>query len=156
MIFTRRKTIGVFISKMFSVFDDAVFRALAREGKRLDYDIVVFATAGYFLPKSDYDVQEKNIFRFAAVDKLDGIIIVPDSYEAGEFRNLLYDMLRHLAIAINNVHMVLDCDVVLGGLFSEYLPAYFAVPVLSQFASYSPMLWYILKGAASHDVVTSF
>lgn len=113
MIFSRRKTIGVFISKMFSLFDNAVFRALEREGKRLDYDIVVFATVGYFLTKSDYDEQEKNIFRFAAVDKLDGIIIVPDSYEKGEFRELLYDMLRRNArcpiVAIRHDGREYDC-----------------------------------------------
>ncbi|MCR5136156.1 MAG: ROK family transcriptional regulator [Oscillospiraceae bacterium] len=38
-----------------------------------------------------------------------------------ECETLLYDMLRHLAVAINNVHMVLDCDVVLGGFLTEYL-----------------------------------
>ena len=38
-----------------------------------------------------------------------------------EYEAVLYDMLRHLAIATNNVHMVLDCDVILGGLLSEYL-----------------------------------
>ncbi len=36
MIFSKRKTIGVFISKMFRVFDEAFFAALGRESKRLD------------------------------------------------------------------------------------------------------------------------
>ena len=93
MIFSRRKTIGVFINKTFAVFDNAVFHALEREGKRLNYDIVVFASAGYYLTQSDYDIQEKNIFRFAPLEKLDGIIVVPESYERGEFRNLLRGML---------------------------------------------------------------
>lgn len=48
------------------------------------------------------------------------------SYEA-----LLYDMLRHLSIAVNNVHMILDCDVILGGLFSEYLQPY--LPLLREY-----------------------
>ena len=48
------------------------------------------------------------------------------AYEA-----LLYDMLRHLAIGVNNIHMVLDCDVVLGGFFSEFLQPY--LPVLRQY-----------------------
>lgn len=38
-----------------------------------------------------------------------------------ECETLLFDMLRHLAVAINNVHLVLDCDVVLGGFLTEYL-----------------------------------
>lgn len=41
-----------------------------------------------------------------------------------ELEALWFDMLRHLAIGINNIHMALDCDVVLGGLLSEYLPPY--------------------------------
>lgn len=37
---------------------------------------------------------------------------------------LWYDMLRHLAIGISNIHTAIDCDVVLGGWVSEYLPPY--------------------------------
>ena len=59
MIFSKRKTIGLFICKIFTEFDNAVFKTLAREGKRLNFDVVVFTTAGYFLTTSDYDVQEK-------------------------------------------------------------------------------------------------
>ncbi len=44
-----------------------------------------------------------------------------------ECETLLYDMLRHLAVAINSMRMTLDCDVVLGGFFSEYLAPYLAV-----------------------------
>ena len=47
------------------------------------------------------------------------------------YENLLYDMLRHLAIAVNNVNMTLDCEVVLGGFFSEYLRPY--LPVIRQY-----------------------
>ena len=94
MIFTKRKTIGVFISKMFKVFDEAFYEALERESRRLDYDIVVFMSAGYYLTTSDYDLQEKNILRFAPLEKLDGIIAVPSTYEQGEFRDQLYELLE--------------------------------------------------------------
>ena len=56
--------------------------------------------------------------------------ITPDEFFVGADRHdpacetLLYDMLRHLAIGINNIHMALDCDVVLGGILSEYLQPY--------------------------------
>ena len=33
-------------------------------------------------------------------------------------------MLRHLAVAVHNIHMTLDCNVVLGGSLSEYLEPY--------------------------------
>ena len=94
MIFSKRKTIGVFISKQFKPFDEAFFMALDSESRRLDYDIVVFTTAGYYLTTSDYDIQEKNILKFAPTVKLDGIIAVPSTYEKGEFRDHMYEMLR--------------------------------------------------------------
>ncbi len=97
MIFSSRKTIGLFISKAFDYFDNACFRILEREGKRLNYDIVVFATVGYQMSESQYDLLEKNIFDFAPVENLDGILIVPDSFEKGDFRGRLYDMLRKRA-----------------------------------------------------------
>ena len=40
---------------------------------------------------------------------------------------LLYDMLRHLAVAVNSIHMTLDCEVVIGGFLSEYLAPYLGV-----------------------------
>ena len=50
-----------------------------------------------------------------------------------EYETLLYDMLRHLAVGINNIHMVLDCTVVLGGFLSEYLQPY--LPALRQYVT---------------------
>ena len=113
MIFSDRKTIGVFISKIFAPFDNAVFHALEREGRRLNYDIVVFATTGYHLTQNEYDIQEKNIFRIAAIDRLDGIIIVPESYEQEDFRKLLIDMLHRHAkcpvVAVRHDGNEFDC-----------------------------------------------
>lgn len=50
-----------------------------------------------------------------------------------EYEALLYDMLRHLAIAVNTVRMTLDCSVVLGGHLSEFLPPY--LPILRQYVA---------------------
>ncbi len=47
------------------------------------------------------------------------------------YETLLYDILRHLAIAVNNVRMALDCDIVLGGSFSEHLQPY--LPILRRY-----------------------
>lgn len=46
----------------------------------------------------------------------DGVAAHRPEYEA-----LLYDMLRHLAVAIGAIRMTLDCDIVLGGAFAEHL-----------------------------------
>ena len=40
-------------------------------------------------------------------------------------------MLRHLAVAVNGIHLTLDCDVILGGFFSEYLQPF--LPVLRRY-----------------------
>ena len=48
-----------------------------------------------------------------------------------EYEELLYDMLRHLAVAINSIHMTLDCDVIVGGYFSEFLLPY--LPALRRY-----------------------
>ena len=41
-----------------------------------------------------------------------------------EYSALWDNMLRHLAIGVNSIHMALDCDVVLGGFLSEFLAPY--------------------------------
>ena len=48
-----------------------------------------------------------------------------------ESEALLYDMLRHLAVAVNSIHLTLDCDVILGGFLSEYLAPY--LPILRRY-----------------------
>ena len=91
MIAGKRKTIGVFLCKAYSLFDNAVYAALEREAKRLDYDIVVFTTVGYFASQNDYDAQELGMFEFAPIENLDGILVAPDTYEIEGFRDKLRD-----------------------------------------------------------------
>lgn len=50
-----------------------------------------------------------------------------------EYSALWDNMLRHLAIGVNNIHMALDCDVVLGGYLSEFLAPY--LPRLREYAA---------------------
>lgn len=52
-------------------------------------------------------------------DFFDGVALHVPEYEL-----LWFDLLRHLAVGINNIRMALDCDVVLGGFLTEYLPPY--------------------------------
>ena len=89
MISGKRKTIGVFLCKAYSLFDNAVYAALEQQAKRLDYDIIAFTTVGYFASQNDYDAQELGMFAFAPIEELDGIIVVPDTYEIEGFRDKL-------------------------------------------------------------------
>lgn len=50
-----------------------------------------------------------------------------------EYETLWHDVLRHLAIGINDIRMALDCDVVLGGFMTQYLPPY--MPLLREYAA---------------------
>lgn len=48
------------------------------------------------------------------------------------------DMLRHLAIGISNIHMALDCDVILGGHLTGYIEPW--LPLLQEYVSHSSLL----------------
>lgn len=50
-----------------------------------------------------------------------------------EYKELWDNMLRHLAIGVCNIRMTLDCDVVLGGLLSEFLAPY--LPRLKEYVA---------------------
>ena len=77
MISGKRKTIGLFLCKAYALFDNAVYRALEEEAKKLDLDVIVFTTVGYFSSQNEYDAQELGMFAFAPIEKLDGIIVAP-------------------------------------------------------------------------------
>ena len=113
MISGKRKTIGVFMCKAYSLFDSAVYHRLEEEAKRLDYDIVIFTTVGYFASQNDYDSQERGMFAFAPMEELDGILIVPDTYEIEGFRDELYEELRTRAkcpvVAMRHLGDEYDC-----------------------------------------------
>ena len=93
MISGKRKTVGVFLCKAYALFDDAVYLTLEQEAKKLDLDVIIFTTVGYFASQNDYDTQERGMFAFAPIEKLDGIIVAPDTYEIEGFREELHEEL---------------------------------------------------------------
>ena len=113
MISGKRRTIGVFQCKAYSLFDDAVYHTLEEEAKELDYDVVVFTTVGYFSSQNEYDEQERGMFAFAPIEKLDGIIVAPDTYEIEGFREQLHEELTKRAkcpiVAIRHQSEEFDC-----------------------------------------------
>lgn len=65
-------------------------------------------------------------------------ITLDEFFKGVEEHNLKYemlwnDLLRHLAVGINSIRMILDCDVVLGGFLSEYIAPY--LPRLKEYLS---------------------
>ena len=113
MISGKRKTIGLFLCKAYSLFDNAVYRTLEEESKKLDLDVIVFTTVGYFSSQNEYDAQELGMFAFAPIEKLDGIIVAPDTYEIEGFREELHEELLRRAkcpvISIRHKGSKYDC-----------------------------------------------
>jgi len=113
MISGKRKTIGVFLCKAYSMFDNAVYRALEDEAKKRNFDVIIFTTVGYFASQNDYDAQERSMFSFAPIEQLDGIIVAPDTYEIEGFREELHSELTKRAkcpvIAIRHLGQEFDC-----------------------------------------------
>ena len=113
MLSGRRKTIGAFLCKAYSLFDSAVYHALEEEAKELDYNVIVFTTVGYFASQNYYDIQEKRMFSFAPIEQLDGILVAPDTYEIEGFRDELMNVIRERArcpvVAIRHTSEELDC-----------------------------------------------
>lgn len=79
MIAGKRKTIGVFLCKAYSVFDHAVYHALEEAAHKLNYDVIIFTTVGFFSSQNEYDSQERGMFAFAPIEQLDGILVALES-----------------------------------------------------------------------------
>ena len=113
MLSGRRKTIGLFLCKAYVLFDNAVYHALEEEARRLNYNIVVFTTVGYFASQNAYDKQERRMFYFAPIEKLDGILVAPDTYELDGFQDELMSAIRERAtcpvVAIRHMSEEMDC-----------------------------------------------
>lgn len=71
-----------------------------------------------------------------------------------EYEMLWNDLLRHLAVGINSIRMILDCDVVLGGFLSEYIAPY--LPRLKEYLSamniFEPSAEYLHLSRRRHTV----
>ena len=61
--------------------------------EEMGYDVFFFFTVGYRDSENHYDEQEKGMFSFAPIEKLDGALVMPDSYDMPGFREALHDML---------------------------------------------------------------
>ncbi len=94
MITNRRKTIGVFINRTGFFFENTVYRVVQEQGRKHDLNVIVFSTLGHRNSSNYYDELEKAMFTFAPVEKLDGIIITPDTYQMEGFSEKLYEMLN--------------------------------------------------------------
>ncbi len=92
-----RKKIGVFLNATDRYFADTFLRTARAEARRLRYDIWFFLTSGFSTVGNEYDAQEKGMFTFAPVEKMDGLIVVPDGYEVFGYRNEVEEAVQERA-----------------------------------------------------------
>lgn len=93
MLASKRKTIGVFINRTGFFFENTVYRVVQEQGRKRNMNVLVFATLGHRDSENYYDLLERAMFAFAPVEKLDGLIITPDTYQMEGFQEQLYQML---------------------------------------------------------------
>ena len=97
MITDKRKTLGIFMNKADLNFQNTVQRVTRQRARELGYDIYYFFTVGYRESSNFYDEQEKSMFAFTPMEKLDGALITPDTYDMPGFREALFNMLEKRA-----------------------------------------------------------
>lgn len=97
MITDKRKTIGIFMNKAGSDFQVTMQMVTSQCAQQMGYDLVHFMTVGYRESSNFYDEKEKSMFAFAPMEKLDGAIVVPDTYDMHGFRESLFEMLEQRA-----------------------------------------------------------
>lgn len=97
LIAGKRKTLGVFMNKADPNFQTAVQNISRQFAREMDYDVFYFYTVGYRDSANFYDEQEKSMFTFAPMEKLDGALVAPDTYDMHGFRESLFNMLEQRA-----------------------------------------------------------
>lgn len=94
MFSSERKTVGVFFNRTGCLFEDTVYRVVLEQGKKCDVNVLIFSTLGYRNSTNYYDELERETFDFAPVEKLNGLIIAPDTYEMEGSQEQLYHMIK--------------------------------------------------------------
>ncbi len=91
MLYGKHKCLGVFINKTDNFFLRNTSEYIDYRARELGFNTVFFSTVGYRNSFSEYDRQERRMFDFAPLEDLDGIIVVPDTYQMlGMEESLLY------------------------------------------------------------------
>ncbi len=89
-----RPSIGVFINKSDSYFENSTYLIAQQKARELGYDIYFFGTVGYRDSINTYDIHENTMFSFAPIRNMDGLLVAPDNYELQGFKDSLFNMLN--------------------------------------------------------------
>ena len=113
MIPERRRRIGVFLNASDMYFSGVLYDTFREKARAMNADLVFFTSIDYRIPNTDGDPQERELFRFAPVEDLDGLILVPDSYEVTHNREALEQEIRRRArapiVSLRSMDSLGDC-----------------------------------------------
>lgn len=95
MLGNGRKTIGVFLTQAHQEFQDLLCRGICSRAYDLGYNVAIFSNfVGY--GEFKYEIGEKNIANLPVYEKLDGIILLPDTMLVKDFKaNIIDNIKKH-------------------------------------------------------------
>lgn len=94
MISNGRKTIGVFISEVYEEFRSKVSEGIIRQAEYYGYNVILFTSFGGYNKVDSYDEGELNIINLPSFEKLDGIIVVPETFSINKYKEKLLDKIE--------------------------------------------------------------
>jgi diguanylate cyclase (GGDEF)-like protein len=93
MLGNERKTIGVFVTLAYQEYQDILGRGIAKRAKELGYNVAFFSNfVGYGELK--YEQGELSIVNLPGYDKLDGIILLPDTMFLNGFKEAVIEKIK--------------------------------------------------------------
>ncbi len=93
MLGNGRKTIGVFTTEAYQEYQDILGRGISKQAKELGYNVAFFSNfVGYGELK--YEQGERNMANLPKYDKLDGIILMPDTMFVSGFKEKVIENIK--------------------------------------------------------------
>ena len=96
MMFTnQRKTIGVFLNRATSQFQNLLCQGIIAEAEKRGYNVAVFSAFGNYGQNERYYEGEKQLYELPPYEDLDGAILALDTMEEYETRELVLKNVRN-------------------------------------------------------------
>ena len=97
MLNNHRKTIGVFINRSESEFQQITIHGLVSEAQRYGFNVAFMDSYGVRESKNMYDYYESAIINFAPIEEFDAVIVALDTYDTPILRDRLIEALQQRA-----------------------------------------------------------
>ena len=95
MFTNQRKTIGVFLNRAASQFQNLLCQGIIAEAEKRGYNVAIFSAFGNYGQNERYYVGEKQLYELPPYEDLDGAILALDTMEEHETRELVLKNVRN-------------------------------------------------------------